>query len=106
MFWFRKKKTHTQSQRPDNVFRCAKDIALMLVSDLTGVPFGDVRFGKRYITNGIGGFYEVSASSRNNMTTVDISGWYEIDSTKYQDDYILKNCPIDFLIQIHCEAFQ
>ena len=106
MFWFNKKNTHTLSQRPDNVFRCAKDIALVLVSDLTGVPFGDVRFGKRYITNGIGGFYEASASSRNNMTTVDISSFYEIDCTKYQDDYILKNGSIDFLIQIHCEAFQ
>lgn len=106
MFWFRKRKTHTLSQRPDNVFISAKGIALALVSDLTDIPFGNVRFDKEYVTNGMGGFYEVSASSRNNMTTVDISAWYEIDSTKYQDDYILKNYPIDFLIQIHCEAFQ
>ena len=94
------------SQQSNNVFRSATDIALELLSDLARVPFGDVRFDKGYITNGIGGFYKVSASSRNNMTTVDISGCYEIDFTKYQDDYILKNCPIDFLVQIHCEAFQ
>ena len=102
-------------KRSNNVFRSANDIALALVSELTGVPFGEVQFGKGYVTNGIGGFYEVSASSQNNMTTVDISGWYVIDSVKYQDDHILKNdhndsnpkiCPVDFLIQIHCEAFQ
>ena len=97
---------HMSSQRPDNVFRSANDIAFALVSELTGVLFEEVKFGKGYITNGIGGFYEVSASSRKNMTTVDISGWYEIDRTKYQNDYILKNGSVDFLIQIHCEAFQ
>lgn len=106
MFWFNKKKTHTLSQRPNNVFRSANDIALVLVSDLTGNPFGEVRFDKGYVTKGIGGFYEVSATSRDHMTTVDISGCYDIDRAKYQDDSILKNCPIDFLIQIHCEAFQ
>ena len=106
MFWFNKKNTHTLSQRPNNVFRSANDIALLLVSDLTGTPFGEVRFDKGYVTNGIGGFYEISATSRDHMTTVDMSGWYDIDRKKYQDDSILKNCPIDFLIQIHCEAFQ
>lgn len=106
MFWFRKKKTHTLSQRPDNVFRSAKDIALVLVSDLTGVTFGDVRFGKRYITNGVGGFYEVTASECKGQTTVDIFSQYDFDNSKYQNDYVLKNLLFRPLIQIHCEAFE
>ena len=93
-------------KRPDNVFKSAKDIALVLVSDLAGVPFGDVRFGKRYVTNGVGGFYEVTASECKGQTTVDIFSDYDFDNSKFQNDYVLKDLPFRPLIQIHCEAFE
>lgn len=95
-----------QSGRQGRASSDGFDLARMLVSELSGVRFEEVVFGKRYMTEQLGALCFLVAKQEDRRGIVDIGGNYRRIPEWAFGDEIVNKCPAyEPLVQIDCSVF-
>jgi len=101
--------THNASKighRPDNVCQSSSDLAKALVSELAGVAFGEIQWGKDYLTNELGAMCFIKAYREGVRVVVEIAGYYKGNENWVFEDELVSRLPAYTpIIQIDCGAF-